>query len=59
VHTPQFPLSCTYILANTILQSTYSWTLRPSVLVIALSMTVYSEAFNIGQRVKYVNGAND
>ena len=34
IHTPHFPLSCTYILANTILQSTYSWTLCPSVLVI-------------------------
>ena len=41
-----FPLPCTYILANTILQNTYFWTLRPFVLVIALSMAVYSEALD-------------
>ena len=41
-----FPLPCTYILANTILQNTYSWTFRPPVLVIALSMAVYSESFD-------------
>jgi hypothetical protein len=45
-HSP-FPLPCTYILAHTILQNTYSWTFCPFVLVIALSMTVYSEAFDI------------
>jgi len=44
-HSP-FPLPCKYILANTILQNTYSWTLRPFVLVIALSMAVYSEALD-------------
>jgi hypothetical protein len=43
-HSP-FPLPCTYILANTILQNTYSWTFRPFVLVKALSMAVYSELF--------------
>jgi hypothetical protein len=41
-HSP-FPLPCTYILANTILQNTYSWTFCPFVLVKALSMAVYSE----------------
>jgi len=46
-HSP-FPLPCKYILANTILQNTYSWTLRPFVLVIALSMAVYSEAIRLG-----------
>ena len=45
-HTPPSPLPCMYILANTILQNTYSWTLRPFVLVIALSMAVYSEALD-------------
>jgi len=51
-HSP-FPLPCKYILANTILQNTYSWTLRPFVLVIALSMAVYSEALDsiVGERV--------
>ena len=44
-HSP-FPLPCMYILANTILQNTYSWTFRPFVLVIALSMAVYSEALD-------------
>jgi Transcription factor TFIID (or TATA-binding protein, TBP) len=39
------PPTCTYILANTILQNTYSWTFRPPVLVIALSIAVYSESF--------------
>ncbi len=50
-HSPFPPLPCTYILANTILRNTYSWTLRPFVLVIVLSMTVYSEAFDCGQCV--------
>ena len=45
-HSP-FPLPCTYILANSI-QDTLCFS-------IALSMTVYSEPYDSGQRVKSVN----